>query len=67
MLGDASLQKSQKINALFVTKLVPAMRRQGVKRFLYQAGGFTRRCKESHVFGDSERVIRSPSKCKRAA
>jgi putative NADH-flavin reductase len=41
MLGDAELQKNEKINTIFVTKLVPAMRKFGVKRFLYQAGGFT--------------------------
>ena len=39
MLGDVKLQKDAKINTAFVKKLVPAMRRQGVKRFLYQAGG----------------------------
>ena len=42
MLGDAATQKSVKINTAFVKKLVPAMRRQGVKRFLYQAGGLSR-------------------------
>ncbi len=42
MLGDAKLQKHAKINLAFVKKLVPAMRRQGVKRFLYQAGGLSR-------------------------
>ena len=42
MLGDATLQESDKINTTFVKKLVPAMRRQGVRRFLYQAGGLTR-------------------------
>lgn len=46
MLGDAKLQRKNKINTAFVKKLVPAMRRQGVKRFLYQAGGLTRRYKE---------------------
>lgn len=46
MLGDAELQKSQNVNAMFTKKLIPAMRRAGVKRFLYQAGGFTRPYKE---------------------
>ncbi len=46
MLGDAKLQRHDKINTAFVHKLVPAMRRQGVKRFLYQAGGLTRPYKE---------------------
>ncbi|MBC7808020.1 MAG: SDR family oxidoreductase [Akkermansiaceae bacterium] len=41
MLGDAEMQKKEKINTAFVQKLVPAMRRQGVKRFLYQAGGLS--------------------------
>ena len=42
MLGNAKLQQESKINTAFVQQLVPAMRRNGVKRFLYQAGGFTR-------------------------
>lgn len=42
MLGDAEAQKKTKINMAFVQKLIPAMRRQGVKRFLYQAGGLSR-------------------------
>jgi putative NADH-flavin reductase len=42
MLGDASMQKRGHINAAFVRELVPAMRRQGVARFLYQAGGLSR-------------------------
>ena len=46
MLGDAAQQRESKINTHFVKKLVPAMRRQGVKRFLYQAGGFTRPYKQ---------------------
>lgn len=41
MLGDAEMQKRAKINTAFVQKLVPAMRRQGVKRLLYQAGGLS--------------------------
>ncbi len=41
MLGDVKLQKENKINTAFVKKLVPAMRRHGVKRFLYQAGGLS--------------------------
>lgn len=50
MLGDAQLQRNQKMNTLFVKRLVPAMRRQGVKRLLYQAGGLTRRYKERLPF-----------------
>ena len=42
MLGDAEMQKKTKINTAFVQKLIPAMRRQGVKRFLYQAGGLSK-------------------------
>ncbi|EMD00208.1 hypothetical protein BAUCODRAFT_30674 [Baudoinia panamericana UAMH 10762] len=42
MLGDVNLQKQAKINTAFVKKLVPSMRRQGVKRFLYQAGGLSK-------------------------
>ena len=50
MLGDAKLQREKKINTLFVKRLIPAMRRQGVKRLLYQAGGLTRRYKEKLPF-----------------
>ena len=42
MLGDRKVQQHAKINLAFVQKLVPAMRRYGVKRFLYQAGGLSR-------------------------
>lgn len=42
MLGDVTVQRDSKINAAFVKKLIPAMRRHGVKRFLYQAGGLSR-------------------------
>jgi putative NADH-flavin reductase len=41
LLGDAQLQKKRKINTAFVRELVPAMRRQGVTRFLYQAGALS--------------------------
>jgi uncharacterized protein YbjT (DUF2867 family) len=41
MLGDREAQQKAKINTAFVKKLVPAMRRHGVKRFLYQAGGLS--------------------------
>ena len=41
MLGDVKLQRDAKINTAFVQKLVPSMRRRGVKRFLYQAGGLS--------------------------
>ncbi len=42
MLGDVKLQKEHQINTAFVRELVPAMRRQGVRRFLYQAGGLSK-------------------------
>lgn len=50
MLGDAQQQKNGPVNTPFVKRLIPAMRRQGVKRFLYQAGGLTRRYKEKLPF-----------------
>ncbi|KAK0939227.1 hypothetical protein LTR29_009218 [Friedmanniomyces endolithicus] len=42
MLGDVNAQRSAKINTAFVKRLVPSMRRHGVRRFLYQAGGLSR-------------------------
>ena len=42
MLGDRTLQRGAKINTAFVKQLVPTMRRNGVKRFLYQAGGLSK-------------------------
>jgi putative NADH-flavin reductase len=50
MLGDARLQKHEQICTHFVKRLIPAMRQQGVKRFLYQAGGFTKPYKEKLPF-----------------
>ncbi|MBO2012951.1 NAD(P)-dependent oxidoreductase [Hymenobacter negativus] len=47
MLGDARRQQQENVNTAFVKRLIPAMRRQGVKRFLYQAGGFTRPYKQA--------------------
>lgn len=41
MLGDVEAQKTRRINTEFVKVLIPAMRRTGVKRFLYQAGGLS--------------------------
>ena len=41
MLGDRALQQNAAINTAFVKKLIPAMRRHGVTRFLYQAGGLS--------------------------
>ena len=41
MLGDRTLQQDAKINTAFIKQLVPAMRRNAVKRFLYQAGGLS--------------------------
>ncbi|KAF2172625.1 hypothetical protein M409DRAFT_62387 [Zasmidium cellare ATCC 36951] len=47
MLGDAGMQMRSKINTAFVKKqLVPSMRKNGVKRFLYQAGGLSKPYKE---------------------
>ncbi|WP_168123658.1 NAD(P)H-binding protein [Paenibacillus sp. HB172176] len=50
MLGNAQEQNKAPINTIFIKKLIPAMRRQGVKRFLYQAGGLTRRYKDRLSF-----------------
>lgn len=50
MLGDAMQQRKRRINTAFVHKLIPEMRRQGVKRLLYQAGGFTRPYKQRLPF-----------------
>ncbi|AGL20967.1 NmrA family protein [Actinoplanes sp. N902-109] len=41
MLGDREMQQSAKINAAFVRTLIPVMRRNAVRRFLYQAGGLS--------------------------
>lgn len=41
LLGDPYRQKQQKINTAYIRQLVPAMRRQGVSRLLYQAGGLS--------------------------
>jgi putative NADH-flavin reductase len=41
MLGDVRLQATTAINTDFVKRLIPAMRRSGVTRMLYQAGGFS--------------------------
>ncbi len=41
MLGDRTAQATRSINDEFVRALVPAMRRRGVRRFLYQAGGLS--------------------------
>lgn len=40
-LGDARAQRTAPVNTAFVRRLVPAMRRQGVRRFLYQAGALS--------------------------
>jgi len=50
MIGDAKAQAEENINTTFVKQLVPAMRQHGVKRFLYQAGGFTKPYKASLPF-----------------
>jgi uncharacterized protein len=41
MLGDRRTQETRQVNTEFVRRLVPAMRRLGVRRFLYQAGGLS--------------------------
>jgi putative NADH-flavin reductase len=41
MVGDAQAQQTRQINTEFVRRLVPAMRRSNVARFLYQAGGLS--------------------------
>src|SRR3546814_1514025 len=46
MLGDAKMQSKENVNTAFVKKLIPAMRRQDVKKLLYQAGGATNPYKE---------------------
>ena len=46
LLGDAAGQRERNINTEFIQRLVPAMRIQGVKRLLYQAGAFTRPYKQ---------------------
>ncbi|MGN8048608.1 NAD(P)-dependent oxidoreductase [Curtobacterium sp. 22159] len=41
MLGDVAAQQERAVNTEFVRALVPAMRRSGTQRFLYQAGGLS--------------------------
>lgn len=41
MLGDVVAQRDRLVNTEFVRRLVPAMRRHGVRRLLYQAGGLS--------------------------
>ncbi len=41
MLGDRVAQQDRLVNTEFVQRLVPAMRRSGTRRFLYQAGGLS--------------------------
>lgn len=41
MLGDAAAQRERQVNTTFVRSLVPAMRRSGTRRLLYQAGGLS--------------------------
>lgn len=43
MLGDAAAQRERPIVTDLVRQLVPAMRRNGVSRFLHQAGGLSAR------------------------
>lgn len=41
MLGDAAAQQHHMINTEFVRRLVPALRKEGVRPLLYQAGGLS--------------------------
>jgi nucleoside-diphosphate-sugar epimerase len=41
LLGDVRAQRTALVNTAFVRRLVPAMRRTGVRRFLYQAGALS--------------------------
>ena len=41
MLGDAAAQRERPVNTPLVRALVPAMRRTGTERLLYQAGGLS--------------------------
>lgn len=41
MLGDVRAQQTRQVNAEFVRDLVPAMRRSGTRRFVYQAGALS--------------------------
>jgi putative NADH-flavin reductase len=41
LLGDVQAQRTTMVNTEFVRRLVPAMRRNGVRRFLYQAGALS--------------------------
>ena len=41
MLGDAVAQRERQVNTSLVRALVPAMRRSGTQRLLYQAGGLS--------------------------
>src|SRR3546814_14642403 len=42
MLGDAKMQSKENVNTAFVKKLIPAMRRQAVKR--YETGRVREEC-----------------------
>src|SRR3546814_6662082 len=57
MLGDAKMQSKENVNTAFVKKLIPAMRRQDVKKLLYQAGGATNPYKEKLLF--STRLLKN--------
>jgi putative NADH-flavin reductase len=41
MIGDRETQKTRLVCTEFVKRLVPAMRQNGIKRFLFQAGAFS--------------------------
>ena len=42
MIGDKETQKTKPICTDFVRKLLPSMRKHGVKRFMFQAGGLSK-------------------------
>ena len=41
MLGDVQLQQTARVNTLFAQNLIPAMRKHGIARLLYQVGGLS--------------------------
>ncbi|GAB1734288.1 hypothetical protein NU195Hw_g8828t1 [Hortaea werneckii] len=47
MVGDKKAQQESKINTAFIQRLVPSLRRNNVRRLLYQAGGLSRPYGES--------------------
>lgn len=56
MVGDREQQRTRQVNTEFVRALVPAMRRSGTRRFLYQAGGLSAR--PGHRLAPPLRLVR---------